>query len=180
MSSTAGKRPEMTPTQWKRVEELLAPALTLPPAARRDFLDRECAGDGMLRSELESLLATHDRSGPLDRPVGELAEYLTSRATVRPVGTVVLRPTLRSISRPSHGLDSSRTVVTSSISTRVIGPSRKGSMSARWTRRKPGFSFTPTCARGTRRPATSSSRATRRSWPNHSMPLGSKCMANPS
>ena len=89
MSPTAGKRPEMTPTQWKRVEELLAPALTLPPVARRDFLDRECAGDGMLRSELESLLAAHDRSGPLDRPVGELAEYLTSRVTVRPVGNVV-------------------------------------------------------------------------------------------
>ena len=89
MSPMAGKRQEMTGAQWKRVEELLAPALTLEPIARRDFLDRECGDDVTLRAELESLLAAHDRSGPLDRPARELGDFLTSAATARPAGTVV-------------------------------------------------------------------------------------------
>lgn len=89
MSPTAGKRPELTGAQWKRVEELLGPALTLEPIARRDYLDRECGDDATLRAEVESLLAAHDRSGPLDRPARGLGDFLTSAATVRPAGTVV-------------------------------------------------------------------------------------------
>jgi len=79
----------MTGAQWKRVEELLAPALTLEPTARRDFLDRKCGDDPTLRAELESLLAAHDRSSPLDRPARELGDFLMSAATVLPAGTVV-------------------------------------------------------------------------------------------
>jgi hypothetical protein len=83
------RRPEMTGAQWKRVEELLAPALTLEPTARRDFSRSECADDPTLRAELESLLAAHDRSSPLDRPARELGDFLMSAATVLSAGTVV-------------------------------------------------------------------------------------------
>ncbi len=53
-------------TGWRRVETLFADAVALPVEARPAFLDRACAGDARLRSEVEALLA-HDRGGPLDR-----------------------------------------------------------------------------------------------------------------
>ena len=62
-------RPEISAGQWQRVEALLPHALELPPDARRHFLDNECAGDAVLRAELESLVAAHEGTGPLDRKI---------------------------------------------------------------------------------------------------------------
>ena len=62
------------PTErWRRIEELLALALDREPAARERFLDAACAGDSDLRREVDSLLAAHERSGPLDRLAPEVA-----------------------------------------------------------------------------------------------------------
>ena len=46
----------MTPERWKQLDELLEAALERPAIERAAFLDRACAGDDELRSELESLL----------------------------------------------------------------------------------------------------------------------------
>jgi predicted ATPase/class 3 adenylate cyclase len=54
-------------SRWPRVQELFAAALDLPPDERLAHLDRECAGDEALRREVASLLASHERTGPLDR-----------------------------------------------------------------------------------------------------------------
>jgi serine/threonine protein kinase/formylglycine-generating enzyme required for sulfatase activity len=59
----------LTAEQWRRVEELLVAAAALPVEERRAFIDRECAGEPVLRAELESLLTAHDRAGVLDEPI---------------------------------------------------------------------------------------------------------------
>jgi serine/threonine-protein kinase len=62
------------PTErWRRIEELLAAALDREPAARARFLDAACAGDTDIRREVDSLLAAHERSGPLDRLAPDVA-----------------------------------------------------------------------------------------------------------
>jgi non-specific serine/threonine protein kinase/serine/threonine-protein kinase len=47
----------MTPVEWQRVKAVLHGALELRPAQRGEFLDRNCAGDGELRREVEDLLS---------------------------------------------------------------------------------------------------------------------------
>ena len=53
--------------RWRRVEEILDAALPLDPSARAAYLDRACARDPGLRKEVDSLLAAHEREGPVDR-----------------------------------------------------------------------------------------------------------------
>lgn len=53
----------MSPTQWKKIDELLDTALDLPPERHAAFLDEACAGDEELRRELVSLLAAHEKAG---------------------------------------------------------------------------------------------------------------------
>ncbi len=50
--------------RWRRLEGLFHEAADLDPAARKAFLDDQCAGDSALRSEVESLLASADQ--PMD------------------------------------------------------------------------------------------------------------------
>ncbi|HEX5474634.1 MAG TPA: AAA family ATPase [Vicinamibacterales bacterium] len=62
-------KPDPSPTErqrWRRAQDLFAAALDLSGAERRQLLDRECA-DTALRREVESLLASHEGSGALDR-----------------------------------------------------------------------------------------------------------------
>ena len=47
---------------WEEVERLFAEAIELAPDERRLLLDTRCAGRPRLRTELESLLASHDHS----------------------------------------------------------------------------------------------------------------------
>src|SRR5512134_1235536 len=54
-------------SRWPRVQELFAAALDLPPPERQAHLDRACGDDAALQCEVASLLASHERSGPLDR-----------------------------------------------------------------------------------------------------------------
>ncbi len=54
---------DMSPEQWKKIDELLDDALDLPPERHSSFLDEACNGDEELRRELESLLAAHQKAG---------------------------------------------------------------------------------------------------------------------
>jgi len=47
----------------KRINELFASALAQPPAERDAFLSEACNGDDVLRGEVASLIAAHDRAG---------------------------------------------------------------------------------------------------------------------
>lgn len=83
--------------RWRRVEELLAAALELDPSARDRFLDTACAGDPELQREVASLLAAHERSGPMDRlgadlaPLAERVRGAAANATTTQEGRVVGR-----------------------------------------------------------------------------------------
>ncbi len=75
----------MAPTsdRWKRVEGLFYEAVELDAAARRAFLEQHCAGDELLRSELESLLASSDQ--PIDfleKPIAQAARQVVERASL--------------------------------------------------------------------------------------------------
>jgi serine/threonine protein kinase len=53
----------MNSESWQRVKQLLDEALAVDPSEQTSFLDRSCAGDGQLRREVESLLASHEQAG---------------------------------------------------------------------------------------------------------------------
>ena len=68
----------MDPERWKRVDDLLQTALSLPPDMQEEFLQQKCAGDAELNQEVGSLLASHHKSANfLDAPaINMLAEAL--------------------------------------------------------------------------------------------------------
>jgi serine/threonine protein kinase len=62
----------LTPEQRKRLRELFDAALDLDGSQRAAFLEEACAGDDVVRGELEQLLAAHGSSNSwLDRPLLE-------------------------------------------------------------------------------------------------------------
>src|SRR5271170_7430573 len=66
---------------WKRVEAVLNEALDMSPEDRPAFLDRECAGDLELRREVDSLLASVDKSLEfVERPLHQAAQYLAEES----------------------------------------------------------------------------------------------------
>jgi hypothetical protein len=52
----------MKPERWERIDELLQSALARTPGERSAFLAQACADDELLRSEVESLIASHDEA----------------------------------------------------------------------------------------------------------------------
>jgi len=48
---------------WDRIQELFLAAADLPSAYQQQFLDDACAGDKVLRSEVESLIASDRKHG---------------------------------------------------------------------------------------------------------------------
>ena len=52
----------MSPERWRHIDRVFKSALERPEAERAAFLEAECAGDAVLRREVESLLE-HDRDG---------------------------------------------------------------------------------------------------------------------
>ena len=58
------------PQRWERVQQLLAEALDLAPAARGAYLGERCGGDQELRAEVESLVAAAEGA---DAYFGDLA-----------------------------------------------------------------------------------------------------------
>ena len=53
----------MTPERWQQLKQIFQSALERNPAERSAFLSQACAGDPALRSEVESLISSHDQAG---------------------------------------------------------------------------------------------------------------------
>jgi eukaryotic-like serine/threonine-protein kinase len=64
----------MTPEEWQCVRPILESALELDPVGRPSFLDRACPTPG-IRSEVESLIASHDQAATHALKVDSLAEF---------------------------------------------------------------------------------------------------------
>jgi serine/threonine protein kinase/sugar lactone lactonase YvrE len=71
----------MTPERWQQVDKLLEQALEREPSKRAVFLEDACNGDEVLRQEVESLLAAHERAGSLlSSPALKAADQQTESA----------------------------------------------------------------------------------------------------
>ena len=53
----------MTPERWQQIKALLESALDRDPLERDAFLDKACAGDHVLRSQVVALIDSHARAG---------------------------------------------------------------------------------------------------------------------
>lgn len=53
----------MKPERWRQVREILDKAIALPASERPAYLEVVCSGDASLRSEVESLLVSHEAAG---------------------------------------------------------------------------------------------------------------------
>lgn len=59
----------MTPERWQQVKEIFNSAINYRPEERDLFISEACSGDEILRSEVESLIVSHERSGSfIDEP----------------------------------------------------------------------------------------------------------------
>ncbi|HJP94465.1 MAG TPA: protein kinase [Pyrinomonadaceae bacterium] len=69
----------MTPERWEQVKQIFNSALNYRPEERSVFISQACSGDEQLRSEVESLIASHEESGSfIDKPAFEAAASLLS------------------------------------------------------------------------------------------------------
>ena len=67
----------MTPERWQQVKEIFNSAIAYRPEERSSFISQACSGDEELRSEVESLIASHEESGSfIDQPAFEAAASL--------------------------------------------------------------------------------------------------------
>ena len=74
----------MTSEEWQHVKEVLNEALEIPRDERSGFLDRATAGDGHLRAEVESLLASYDDAGTFIEEPATAPPKLTAPESLRP------------------------------------------------------------------------------------------------
>ena len=59
----------MTPERWQQVKEIFNSAIKYLPEHRDVFLSQACRGDEELRSEVESLITSHEKDGSfIDEP----------------------------------------------------------------------------------------------------------------
>ena len=68
----------MNPERWQQVREILDQAIALPEGERSSYLDRACLDDADLRTEIESLLGSHEQAGSrfLKNPAVDLKSAL--------------------------------------------------------------------------------------------------------
>jgi serine/threonine protein kinase/Tfp pilus assembly protein PilF len=67
----------MTPARWEQIKGLFHATLEREPAQRPTFLARACADDGLLRLEVESLLASHEQAESfIEMPASDVAAEL--------------------------------------------------------------------------------------------------------
>src|SRR5690349_18528596 len=81
----------MTPERWQQVKEIFNAAIARGPQERSSFISQACSGDEQLRSEVESLIASHEQSGDfIDQPAFEVAASLIAgeRAELAPGYTI--------------------------------------------------------------------------------------------
>ena len=75
----------MTPERLRRIRAVYEAALEMDPAAREEFLERECQADGDLRKEVERLLGAREHlpewlAGPLLGPAGPVLDAMAKAA----------------------------------------------------------------------------------------------------
>jgi serine/threonine protein kinase/Tol biopolymer transport system component len=67
----------MTPDRYQQIDKVFQDALEREPKDRAAFLDQACAGDPVLRGEVEALIASYERAGSfIETPVFEAAPEL--------------------------------------------------------------------------------------------------------
>jgi serine/threonine protein kinase/Tfp pilus assembly protein PilF len=67
----------MKPGRLEQIDGIFQTAIDLPPEERREFLDVACANDAELRSEVESLISSHEASGGfIDGSAADVAAML--------------------------------------------------------------------------------------------------------
>ena len=67
----------MTPERWQQVKEIFDSAIKYLPEHRDVFLSQACSGDEALRSEVESLISSHEKDGSfIDEPAYYAAAQL--------------------------------------------------------------------------------------------------------
>ena len=66
----------MTPERWQQVKQIFQSAIERQPADRDSFISQACADDPELRSEVESLISSHNQAGD---SVEELATQLAAQ-----------------------------------------------------------------------------------------------------
>ena len=78
----------MTPERWQQVKEIFNSAIKYLPEHRDVFLSQACRGDEELRSEVESLITSHEKDGSfIDEPAYRAAaELLTNEKSELPSG----------------------------------------------------------------------------------------------
>lgn len=80
----------MTPERWQQVDRLFHLALEQGTDVRGAFLMEACAGDNLLRGEVESLIESHDRPGSfIDGSAGDIAADLFSDSEAELLGQTV-------------------------------------------------------------------------------------------
>ena len=78
----------MTPERWQQVKEIFNSAIKYLPEQRAVFLSQACSGDDELRSEVESLITSHEKEGSfIDQPAYyAAAQLLANEKTELPAG----------------------------------------------------------------------------------------------
>ena len=77
----------MTPERWQQVKQIFQSAIERPPAERDGFISEACANDPALRSEVESLISSHDQAGHSIQAMA--AEAATEMLADHSKGTIV-------------------------------------------------------------------------------------------
>jgi serine/threonine protein kinase/Tol biopolymer transport system component len=96
----------MTPERWQQVKEIFNSAITYRPEERGLFISQACSGDDELRSEVESLIASHEESGSfIDKPAFEAAASLLAgeKGELRPGQAIGSYQVISFISRGGMG-----------------------------------------------------------------------------
>ena len=81
----------MTPERWHRVKDVFQSALQLAPDERSVYLAGACGDDKELRQEVESLIASHEKSGEfIDSPAYSVAAEMIvdDKADLKPGETI--------------------------------------------------------------------------------------------
>src|SRR6266705_4821464 len=77
----------MTPERWQQVKQIFQSAIERPPSERDGFISQACADDRELRSEVESLISSHDQAGDSIQAVA--VEAAIELLANDPAGTIV-------------------------------------------------------------------------------------------
>jgi len=89
----------MTPARWQQIKQIFQSAIERPPADRDGFISEACANDPELRSEVESLISSHDQAGESIQAMaaGAATEMLASDRADQIVGKQIGHYQVRSL-----------------------------------------------------------------------------------